>query len=202
MKLICDEPAEVTNEDRLNFPFTLALPVMPYVGINGAVVYIRFGGPHFTADEKNYAQFLNHQIQFILQKKMLTEFSEKINRQSSMSELQQNFINTISHELRNPLGFIKGYTTTLLREDTEWDTTTQKDFLRIIERESNHLQELIDNLLDSSRLQSGQMRFDNQVVSLETLIRDIISILTQVCSQLWAIRIAWLRSSITWSPIL
>jgi signal transduction histidine kinase len=138
-------------------------------------VYIRFGGPHFAKNEINYATYLNHQVQFILQKKMLAEFSEKINKQSSMSELQQNFINTISHELRNPLGFIKGYTTTLLREDTQWDAVIQKDFLHIIERESNHLQELIDNLLDSSRLQSGQMRFDNQIVSLETLIRDEVS---------------------------
>jgi signal transduction histidine kinase len=92
-----------------------------------------------------------------------------------MTDLQQNFINTISHELRNPLGFIKGYTTTLLREDTQWDKLTQTDFLRIIERETNHLQELIDNLLDSSRLQSGQMSFDWQIVRLDSLIRDEVS---------------------------
>jgi signal transduction histidine kinase len=174
-KIIKDEPVETSDENRLNFPFTLAMPVLPFQGSVGAVVFIRFGGPHFTEEEIKYVGYLNQHIQFILQEKLLEEFSKKINIQSSMSELQQNFINTISHELRNPLGFIKGYTTTLLREDTEWDTVTQRDFLRIIERETNHLQELIDNLLDSSRLQSGQMRFDDQVVSLETLIRDEIS---------------------------
>jgi Osmosensitive K+ channel histidine kinase len=174
-RLIKEEPAEVSNKNRLNFPFILSIPVFPYDCMVGAVVYIRFGGPHFTEEEIRYAGYLNQQIQFILQKKLLNEFAEKLTTQSNVSELQQSFINTISHELRNPLGFIKGYTTTLLREDTQWDSPTQKDFLRIIERETNHLEELIDNLLDSSRLQSGQMRFDDQVVSLETLIRDELS---------------------------
>ncbi|MHC1741310.1 MAG: ATP-binding protein [Anaerolineaceae bacterium] len=175
MKTINDEPEEFKGEDRLNFPFSLAMPLLPFQNCNGAVVYIRFGGPSFTQIEKTYAAFLTHQIEAILQRKLLREFSDKLKKQSDMRELQQNFINTISHELRNPLGFIKGYTTTLLREDTNWDTGTQTDFLRIIERETNHLQELIDNLLDSSRLQSGQMLFDNQLLRIEALIRDEIS---------------------------
>jgi signal transduction histidine kinase len=174
-KTICDEPPKTDNDNRLNFPLTLAMPVSPFPGQNGAVVFIRFGGPHFSDQEKIYANYLHQQINFVLQKKVLQEFSKKIKKQLGMSELQQNFINTISHELRNPLGFIKGYTTTLLREDTEWDANTQTDFLRIIDRETNHLQELIDNLLDSSRLQSGQMKFDRQIVSIEGLIRDEVS---------------------------
>jgi len=95
--------------------------------------------------------------------------------EKSTAQLQYDFINTISHELRSPLGFIKGYTTTLLRDDTQWDRSTQIDFLQIIERESNNLTELIDNLLDSSRLQSGLMKFNLQAVRLDSLIRDEIN---------------------------
>lgn len=175
MKTICDEPDSTDKDNRLNFPFTLAMPLSPISSEFGAIVFIRFGGPHFNSQEITYANYLRQQINFILQKKILQEFSNRIKKQTDISELQQNFINTISHELRNPLGFIKGYTTTLLREDTKWDTSTQTDFLRIIDRETNHLEELIDNLLDSSRLQSGQMRFDNQIVSIEGLIRDEVS---------------------------
>lgn len=175
LKTVCDEPESTNNDNRLNSPFTLAMPLSPISNEFGAVVFIRFGGPHFNPQEITYANYLRQQINSILQKKLLQEFSKRIKKQTDISELQQNFINTISHELRNPLGFIKGYTTTLLREDTKWDTSTQTDFLRIIDRETNHLEELIDNLLDSSRLQSGQMRFDNQIVSIEGLIRDEVS---------------------------
>ena len=174
-RTIIDEPQKIDPEDRLNSPIILAIPLRPFQKVTGAISFIRFGGPHFTSEDQQYGQFLTDQVITIFQKKLLLEFSEQLKKQSDVSVLQQNFVNTISHELRNPLGFIKGYTTTLLREDTEWDTTTQNDFLRIIERETNHLEELIDNLLDSSRLQSGQMRFDTQAIRLDVLIRDEVS---------------------------
>lgn len=169
------KPQQTNNKNRFTEPFTLAIPILPYKTIPGAVVFIRFGGPDFLDEAVVYASFLSQQVNLILQKKVLGEFAQKLADQSSEKQLQESFINTISHELRNPLGFIKGYTTTLLREDTQWDSTTQNDFLRIIDRETNHLQELIDNLLDSSRLQSGQMKFDSQLVRMDALIRDEMS---------------------------
>jgi signal transduction histidine kinase len=87
--------------------------------------------------------------------------------------LQQDFIATITHELNTPLGFIKGYATTLLREDANWDDVTRKEFLTIIDEEADRLRELIDNLLDSSRLQSGTLHMHFQPVRLDSLVRDI-----------------------------
>lgn len=174
-KTIIDKPEEIIKEERLTNPFIIGIPFQPYYFIPGALVIVRFGGPDFSEKDIQYANFLSIQVSNILTKKVLAEFEEKVKAQSSVSRLQENFINTISHELRNPLGFIKGYTTTLLREDTQWDVTTQTDFLRIIDRETNHLQELIDNLLDSSRLQSGQMKFDTQLIRMDALIRDEVS---------------------------
>lgn len=174
-KTIIEKPERIIREERLTNPFIIGLPFQPYTFTPGALVIVRFGGPDFSEKDIQYASFLSMQVSNILAKKVLAEFEEKVKTQSSVSRLQENFINTISHELRNPLGFIKGYTTTLLREDTQWDVTTQTDFLRIIDRETNHLQELIDNLLDSSRLQSGQMKFDTQLVRMDALIRDEVS---------------------------
>jgi signal transduction histidine kinase len=170
--VVIDRPQPKPGDERLSNPYILGIPFKPSDELPGVLVIIRYGGPDYTEKEVEYASFLASQISFILAKKTIGEYAHAVEMQSSVAQLQENFINTISHELRNPLGFIKGYTTTLLREDTEWDINTQNDFLRIIERESNHLQELIDNLLDSSRLQSGQMKFDNQVVRIDTLIRD------------------------------
>ncbi|HEX7555643.1 MAG TPA: HAMP domain-containing sensor histidine kinase, partial [Leptolinea sp.] len=101
------------------------------------------------------------------------EYSE-LEAQHQQSRLQQDFVSTISHELRSPLGFIKGYTTTLLRSDTEWDHTTQMEFLKIIDEETDHMQELIENLLDSARLQAGQLRFQFQLVRLDSVVNDVI----------------------------
>ncbi|MBK6794590.1 MAG: hypothetical protein IPG80_19070 [Anaerolineales bacterium] len=62
--------------------------------------------------------------------------------------LQDDFVSTISHELRTPLGFIKGYSTSLLRQDTKWDDATQREFLSIIDEETDRLAKLIEDMLE------------------------------------------------------
>jgi signal transduction histidine kinase len=89
--------------------------------------------------------------------------------------MQDEFISTISHELRTPLGFIKGYVTTLMRQDAAWDSDTRLEFLHIVDEEADRLRELIDNLLDSSRLETGSLGMTKEPIHVGTLIRDTIS---------------------------
>jgi K+-sensing histidine kinase KdpD len=173
-KIILEVPENKVVDDRLLAPHILGLPIMISTNLTGALVFIRFGGPEFYPDSINFAEFLTNQISSLVQQKCLDDFEKVLENQRDLTRLQSDFINTISHELRNPLGFIKGYTTTLLREDANWDHNTQRDFLEIIERETNNLTELIDNLLDSSRLQSGRMYFDFQMLRIDSLIKDEI----------------------------
>jgi signal transduction histidine kinase len=90
-------------------------------------------------------------------------------------QIQDDFISTLSHELKNPIGFIKGYTTTLLRQDTIWSHEDQFEFLQIIDQETDRLKDLIDNLLDSSRLQSGNATLNMQLLRIDALLNDVIS---------------------------
>jgi len=69
-------------------------------------------------------------------------------------EMQNVFISTVSHELRTPVALIKGYASTLSREDAQWDVETLKRSLNVIEEEADHLTELIDDLLTASRIQA------------------------------------------------
>jgi signal transduction histidine kinase len=87
--------------------------------------------------------------------------------------LQDDFVSTISHELRTPLGFIKGYSTSLLRQDTTWDEKTQHEFLSIIDEETDRLTQLIENMLESARLHSRTVKFKFQPLRLDALVRDV-----------------------------
>jgi signal transduction histidine kinase len=89
-------------------------------------------------------------------------------------QLQEDFVSTISHELRTPLGFIKGYSTSLLRQDTSWDEETQKEFLTIIDEETDRLSLLIENVLESARLQSKTLPLRFQLIRLDAVLRDVI----------------------------
>jgi PAS domain S-box-containing protein len=70
-------------------------------------------------------------------------------------EIKSVFVSIISHELKTPIALIKGYVGTLLRDDVSWDSEIVRDSLEVIEQETDRLTELIENLLDASRLQAG-----------------------------------------------
>jgi signal transduction histidine kinase len=171
-KTIIEVPDNPEGTDRLLSPYILGLPLSLSTNLIGALIFVRFGGPEYKPESIRVAEFLAEQVSSVVQQKCLEDLERVLQAQRDITRLQGDFINTISHELRNPLGFIKGYTTTLLREDAHWDKNTQHDFLEIIERETNNLTELIDNLLDSSRLQSGRMHFDFQMLRIETIIQN------------------------------
>jgi len=70
-------------------------------------------------------------------------------------EMKDTFISIISHELKTPVALIKGYASTLRREDVQWDREVVEDSLSVIEEEADRLTALIEDLLDASRLQAG-----------------------------------------------
>jgi PAS domain S-box-containing protein len=96
-----------------------------------------------------------------------------ITRFREAEELKSTFISVISHELKTPVALIKGYVGTLLREDMSWDDSTSHEFLQIIEEEADHLADLIENLLDASRLQAGVLSINLAELALDDLARLI-----------------------------
>lgn len=162
------------SEDRLELPHVLGIPMKVQDQLMGILVLIRFGGPAYDTTDKRIAVFIADEFMHLLEKKQVQERFASLEKEQQQARLQEDFITTISHELLTPLGFIKGYATTLLRSDTTWDEKNRREFLTIIDQETDRLQELIDNLLDSARLQSGTMPMEFQPVRLDALIRDVI----------------------------
>jgi signal transduction histidine kinase len=162
-----------TNLDRTDNRHFLGLPVRISTKSFGALVFIRFGGPIYQTDQIYLAEHFALHIAHLLEHQQLVEYIAKLEAKQRLDYFQEDFISTISHELLTPLGFVKGYATTLLREDTAWDESTRREFLTIIDEEADRLRELIDDLLDSSRLQSGTLSMNFQTVRLEAVLRDI-----------------------------
>jgi PAS domain S-box-containing protein len=83
-----------------------------------------------------------------------------LTRYRQEEELQKTFISVVSHELKTPVSIIKGYAGTLGREDANWPASVTQEYASVIEEEADRLTELIDNLLEASRLQSGTFELD------------------------------------------
>ena len=98
-----------------------------------------------------------------------------ITRFREAEELKSTFVSVISHELKTPVALIKGYAGTLRRKDARWDEETLHESLAVIEEESDRLNELIDNLLDASRLQAGALPLNVREVALDDMTRRVVN---------------------------
>jgi len=88
-------------------------------------------------------------------------------------EAKSTFVSVISHELKTPVSLIKGYSSTLRRDDAEWDRETVQNGLQVIEEEADRLAELIENLLDVTRLQAGTLRLQRTPLAFDRLAEHL-----------------------------
>jgi signal transduction histidine kinase len=168
------QPGEtLPGMDRLLQAYLLGVPLRIGDRLSGSLVFVRFGGPSYLPEHISLASLIASWSASLLERKALQEARAELESVQRQMRLQDDFASTISHELRTPLGFIKGYTTSLLREDANWDIQTQREFLTIIDEEADRLTGLIENMLESARLQSKTLQFKFQPQRLDALIRDV-----------------------------
>ena len=163
------------TKNRLQQPYLIGLPLKASGDLVGAMVLVRFGGPDYTKEQALVASLASILVAYIFEKRTLQKNIAELEAVQRQMRLQDDFVATMSHELRTPLGFIKGYSTTLLREDTTWKPETQREFLTIIDEETDHLTELIENILESARLESQTLEMSFQPLRIDVLIRDVIT---------------------------
>ena len=174
-KMVLQQPEAIdAKADRLSQVCLLGLPLKTPDSLVGVLVLIRFGGPVFTSEHVEQAKFIASLVSLLFERSILLGELSKLDDARRTMQLQQDFISTVSHELRTPLGFIKGYSTTLLRNDTTWDAATQREFLTIIDEEADHLTALLENVLESARLQSNTLPMNFQPSRIDSIIRDVV----------------------------
>ena len=88
-------------------------------------------------------------------------------------KIKTNFVSNVSHELRTPLASILGFSGTILRDKNMADDT-KLDFTRIIFEESQRLSNLIEDVLDISRIESGKMKITKELIKLDLVLEEII----------------------------
>ncbi len=90
-----------------------------------------------------------------------------------LESIRKDFVANVSHELKTPLTSIKGFIETLLDGALE-DKETETKFLTIINQETDRLNNLIADLLDISKLESGQTDLRKRLFHIDHLINEII----------------------------
>jgi len=173
-RMVLKEPKRGTgNTGRLALAHLLGFPLFIGSKFGGALVFVRFGGPAYSELHVQIASLQAFWSAALIERRDLQQARTELDSVQRQMRLQDDFVSTISHELRTPLGFIKGYSTSLLRSDTVWDDDTQREFLNIIDEEADRLTRLIEDMLESARLQSKTLQFKFSPIRIDALVRDV-----------------------------
>jgi PAS domain S-box-containing protein len=108
----------------------------------------------------------------------ITKRKEAENSIRSLNAQKDKFLSIISHDLRAPFNSILGFTEMLLDETSEFTPEERKEFLVYIKQGAEQQLNLVNNLLEWSRLETGRVRFEQKPVNLKELVdRSILSLL-------------------------
>ena len=105
-----------------------------------------------------------------------------ISRNRQLENLRETFLAMLGHELQTPVSIIKGYTSTLARNDGRWDRETLQNGLQIIEEESDRLGRVMNKLLMASRISTGTSVLKKEPIQLSVLANKIMRRLQKMTS--------------------
>jgi PAS domain S-box-containing protein len=103
----------------------------------------------------------------------ITERKEAEAKLREIDRMKSEFLSNVSHELRTPLQSITGFTKLIMNGQVP-DPATQQEFYQIIDRETQHLGNLINGLLDLSRLESGRFQINRKHAAIRDTMLDSI----------------------------
>ena len=168
-------PERVRNETVAGFDRLMAGEIEPVKYFENPVL-TRSGGETFIAwhntvltDETGNIVGVLCSGEDITQRRLLTK---KMVEYEELSRLKGNLLSTVSHELRTPLATIKGYSTMLLDYDRRLPEDEKREHLQAIDRATDRLTELIDHLLDMSRLEAGLLKLERMPTNISKVIKE------------------------------
>ncbi|MBV9175132.1 MAG: DUF4118 domain-containing protein [Chloroflexi bacterium] len=89
-------------------------------------------------------------------------------------QLRAALLSAVSHDLRTPLATIMASAGSLRQQDVPWTDEERQGFAQAIEEEADHLNHLVGNLLDLSRIEAGSLRPQKSWQDLATLVEDVL----------------------------
>ncbi|MBG0813380.1 PAS domain S-box protein [Planomonospora sp. ID82291] len=104
--------------------------------------------------------------------RLLLQEQRQVKRLRQLDAMKDELMAVVTHELRNPIGAIRGYAE-LLADDPDL-TDAQRTFTDVIDRKSAHLQSLVDDLLDLARLDAGHVTVERRPIDLDQVVRQAV----------------------------
>ena len=124
--------------------------------------------------------------QLAIANKKLKEYEEKAQKAENASKMKSLFLANMSHEIRTPLNAIEGFSRVIVETDSQED---RMKFFEIIESNNNRLQNLVNEILDLSRVESGEIVMKKVDTDLNNLCAGIKNLFKFRCPD--TVKLEW-----------
>jgi signal transduction histidine kinase len=158
----------------LGFQTIVAIPLLARDRLIGVLEVGSLANRDFTIDDIEFIQLLGRQVAIAIENSSLYEDARDANR------IKDRFLSIASHELRTPLTAILGWTGMMKRIDNE---EVRVEAMLAIESSAKTLAELIDDLLDASRIREGKLVLRRESVDLASIIATALKTVTPAANQ-------------------
>jgi two-component system sensor histidine kinase KdpD len=166
--------------DTLSGAKALYLPLVAAtktVGVIG-VMPARSGG-FFDQEQVHVLESFANQIAMAIDRAMLSREAEQALLKAETETLRNTLLSSVSHDLRTPLAAITGAASTLLQKDVAFETSERQELLMTIYEEAEHLNHIIRNVLDMTRLEAGAITVKKEWQTFEEIVGAVLNRLAE-----------------------
>ncbi|MBA4371284.1 MAG: two-component system sensor histidine kinase KdbD [Thermodesulfovibrio sp.] len=129
----------------------------------------------FDQDQVHALESFANQTALAIERAFLAEEAQQALLQAETETLRNTMLSSVSHDLRTPLAAITGAASTLLQQDVVLDQFNRRELIQTIYEESDHLNQLIRNVLDMTRLESKAITVKKEWQSLEEIVGVVLN---------------------------
>ncbi|HUK56544.1 MAG TPA: sensor histidine kinase KdpD [Nitrospiria bacterium] len=143
------------------------------VGVLGIRPDPSIGG--FDQEQIRALESFANQTAMAIERALLAREAHRALLKAETEALRNTLLSSVSHDLRTPLAAITGAATTLLDRDVTLDPSSQRELVETISEEADHLNQMIRNVLDMTRLESGAITVKKEWLSIEEIIAAVLT---------------------------
>jgi two-component system sensor histidine kinase KdpD len=133
-------------------------------------VVLALSGQRIAAEDQIVLNAFAAQLAAVLEHGRLRVEASRAHSLAEANELRTALLQAVSHDLRTPLASIKASVTSLRQPEIDWSEEDTAEFLRTIDEETDRLTNLVENLLDMSRINAGVLSPTVRAVALEEVV--------------------------------
>ena len=151
--------------------------IVPIDAARGRLGEIRLwrAAPAISSSERRLFQTFASQGALALERAWLAQAESRAQILEESDRLKTAILSSVSHELRTPLSTIKAAASSLRSGDVSWDSPARTELIAAIDDEADHLNLLVGNLLDMSRIESGALKPKREWNILAEIIEGVLA---------------------------